>query len=69
MIRLGDPKNVKYAQTTASRGPMVKAMLQKEKGMGVVLLGAVALHNATGWEYRGNVTVPYLHMRCVGWGK
>lgn len=37
-------------QTTASRGPMVKAMLQKEKGMGVVPLGAVALQSATGWE-------------------
>ncbi len=47
------------SQTTASRGPMVKAMLQKEKGMGLpAWLGAVALHNAKGCDQRGKVSVP-----------
>ena len=32
------------SQTTASRGPRVKAMLQKEKGTGEVWLKVVALH-------------------------
>ena len=39
------------SQTTASRGPSVNAMLQKEKGMGEVWLNVVALHRPCvgGW--------------------
>jgi hypothetical protein len=55
-------------QTMASRGPMVKAMLQKENGMGEVWLGAVALQSAKGCDQRGKVTVPYL-FECVGDGR
>lgn len=46
----------------------MKAMLQNEKGMGVVLFGAVALQRAKGCDQRGKVTVPYLCVcGSVGW--